>query len=106
VRPVGGIHVYQNNARQRAAELKDRPFGAVGSPYSGAVARMQSKRPQASGDALRLVRVFRPGEPDVLVTTDEGDAIGTSIRRFKKSFPNRFPDYSSLSTSGVTLDRR
>ena len=64
---------------------------------------MQSERPQAGRDALRLMRVFRPGEPDVLVATDEGEAIGKSIRSFKKSFPNRFSDDRTLWTSRVTL---
>jgi hypothetical protein len=105
VRAVGGIHVYEDNASQRAPELKNRPLGAVGGPHSGAVAGMQSERPQAGRDALRLVRVFRPGESDVLVDTDEGGAIGKPIRSFEKSFPYRFSDDSSLWTSGITLHR-
>jgi hypothetical protein len=40
---------------------------------------MQSKGPQARRDTLRLVRVVRPSEPDVLVAADERDAFGKSI---------------------------
>lgn len=75
MRAIGGIHVYQHNAGQRAPELNNRPFGTVGGPYSSSVAGMHSQRPQTSRGALRLVRVFCPREPDVLVAADEGDAI-------------------------------
>ena len=66
---------------------------------------MQSKGPQARRDTLRLVRVLRPGEPDVLVAADESDAFGKSIRSFEESFPYRFSDDGTLWTSGITLHR-
>ena len=77
---IGRIHVHQDNAGQRAAELKHRPFGAVSRPHTHAVAGLQSKAPQARRDTLRLVRVLRPSEPDVLVAADESDAFGKSMR--------------------------
>ena len=76
MRAIGGIDVYQDNTGQRAAELKNRPFGAARCPHTHAVAGMQSKGPQTRCDTLRLVRVLRPSEPDVLVAADERDAFG------------------------------
>jgi hypothetical protein len=66
---------------------------------------MQSKRPQTGRDTVRLMRVFRPVEPDSLVAADEGDAIGKSIRSFKESIPYRLSDDNTLWTSGITLHR-
>ena len=106
MRAVGRIHVYQNNARQCAAELNNRPFGTICGPNSDAVAGTQSERPQTGRDALCLVRVFCPGEPDVLVAADEGDAIGKSIRSFKKGLPDRLSDDDTLWTLGITPRRR
>ena len=103
MRAIGGIDVYQDNTGQRAAELKNRPFGAARCPHSHAVAGMQSKGPQARCDTLRLVRVVRPSEPDVLVAADESDAFGKSIRSFEESFSYRFSDDGTLWTPGITL---
>jgi hypothetical protein len=103
MRAIGGIDVYQDNAGQRAAELKNRPFGAARCPHSHAVAGMQSEGPQARRDALRLMRVLRPCEPDVLMAADERDAFGKSICSFEESIAYRFSDDGSLWASGTTL---
>jgi hypothetical protein len=66
---------------------------------------MQSKGPQTRCDTLRLVRVLRPSEPDVLVAADERDAFGKSIRSFEEGFRYRFSDDGTLWTSGITLHR-
>jgi hypothetical protein len=66
---------------------------------------MQSKGPQARRDTLRLVRILRPSEPDVLVAADECDALGKPIRGFEKSLPYRFSDDGTRWTSGITLHR-
>jgi hypothetical protein len=105
VRSIGGVHVYQDNASQRAAELKHRPFDAGIRPHTHAVAGMQSKGPQARCDTLRLVRVLRPSEPDVLVAADESHAFGKSIRSFEERCPYRFSDDGTLWPSGITLHR-
>src|SRR5689334_20161255 len=96
MRAIGGVYVHQNNAGQRAAELKDRPFGAAGGPHSHAVAGMQPKSPQARRDTLRPMRILGPSEPDVLVPADEGDAFGKSIRSFEEGRPYRFSDDGTL----------
>src|SRR5204862_5019544 len=85
VRAVGGVYVYQDNAGQRAAELKYRPFGAASRPHPHAVAGVQSKGPQARCNALRLVRILGPSQPDVLVAADESDSFGKSIGSFEES---------------------
>src|SRR5579864_8775110 len=89
---IGRIHVHQDDPGQRTAELNYRPFGAASRPHTHAVAGMQSKVPQARRDTLRLVRVLRPSEPDVLVAADESDAFGKSIRSFEESLSYRFLD--------------
>ena len=70
-----------------------------------AVTGTQSERPQTGRDALCLVRVFCPGEPDVLVAADEGDAIGKSIRSFEKGLSYRLSDDDTLWTLGITPHR-
>jgi hypothetical protein len=64
---------------------------------------MQAKGAQARRDPLRLVRVLRPSEPDVLVAADESDAFGKSIRSFEEGLRYRFLDDGALWTSGITL---
>jgi hypothetical protein len=105
MRAIDGIHVHQDNTGQSASELKNRPFGAVGGPHSGAVAGTQSERQQASRDALRLVRILSPGESNVLVAADERDAPGKAIRSFEESFSYRLSDDSILRASRITLHR-
>jgi len=105
VGPIGGVYVYQDHSSQGAAELKYRPFGAASRPHSHAVAGVQSKGPQARCNALRVVRILGPSEPDVLAAADESDASGKSISRFEESFPYRFSDDGTLWTSGMTLHR-
>jgi hypothetical protein len=103
MRAIGGIYVYQDNSGQGAAELKNRPFGAVSRPHTHSVSAMQSKGSQARCDALRLVCVLGPGEPDVLVAADERDAFGKSICRFEEGLPYRLSDDGAFWTSGITL---
>ena len=102
---IGRIHVHQDDPGQRTAELNYRPFGAASRPHSHAVAGVQSKGPQARCNALRLVRILSPSEPDVLVAADESGALGKSIRSFEESFPYRFSDDGPLWTSGIALHR-